>query len=153
MDLQILSGHIVGRALMAMDLADGASLATVEGSSVGIQRMDGMVLVQAVEDGNVAKVVRADVKACNSVIHLIDAVLVPGDAELVEEPEEPAEACGDPFWQCCEGPQRCKSVDLACVEVDGAEACVRCGRKGEPVCDGVPLDCVCIIIIIVTGLK
>ena len=53
-----------------------------------------------------------------------------------EEPEEPETPCGDLYWRCCEGSERCKSNDLACVEIDGEAACIPCGKETEPACTG-----------------
>ena len=67
---KVLTYHVVSGNLMAKDLRSGR-VATVEGSPVGVQVQQGSVKV------NNANVVKADVKAKNGVIHVIDQVLLP----------------------------------------------------------------------------
>jgi uncharacterized surface protein with fasciclin (FAS1) repeats len=70
---EILTYHVVPGAVMSGDLSDGMMAATVEGSEVDISITDGTVMV----DG--ATVTAADIEASNGVIHVIDAVIMPGD--------------------------------------------------------------------------
>ncbi|MEE4118842.1 MAG: fasciclin domain-containing protein [Paracoccaceae bacterium] len=70
---EILTYHVVPGAVMSGDLSDGMTAATVEGSEVEISITDGTVMV----DG--ATVTAADIEASNGVIHVIDAVIMPGD--------------------------------------------------------------------------
>jgi uncharacterized surface protein with fasciclin (FAS1) repeats len=55
---------------MSTDLYDGMELTTVQGQNITIT-IDGDVFV------NDAQVIIPDVLACNGVIHVIDAVLLP----------------------------------------------------------------------------
>jgi len=57
---------------MSGDLEDGMMAATVEGSQVTFSLSDG-----AMVDG--ANIVQADIEASNGVIHVIDAVIMPGE--------------------------------------------------------------------------
>jgi uncharacterized surface protein with fasciclin (FAS1) repeats len=71
----ILTYHVVSGEVMAADVTPG-EVATVEGSTIELATADGGVQV------NGANVTTADVDASNGVIHVIDAVLVPADADL-----------------------------------------------------------------------
>jgi uncharacterized surface protein with fasciclin (FAS1) repeats len=67
--VKILTYHVVPGAVMSTDLKAG-EVATVEGSPVTIQ------LGKSVKV-NDARVVKADIKASNGVIHVIDKVILP----------------------------------------------------------------------------
>jgi uncharacterized surface protein with fasciclin (FAS1) repeats len=68
----ILTYHVVPGKVMSGDLSDGMMAETVEGSSITIGTEGGVTV-----DG--ANVVAADIEASNGVIHVIDAVILPGD--------------------------------------------------------------------------
>ncbi|NMG38202.1 fasciclin domain-containing protein [Chelativorans sp. ZYF759] len=70
--ISILTYHVVPGAVMSGDLEDGMMAATVEGSEVTFSLADG-----AMVDG--ANIVQADIEASNGVIHVIDAVIMPGE--------------------------------------------------------------------------
>ena len=70
--VSILTYHVVPGAVMSGDLEDGMMAATVEGSQVTFSLSDG-----AMVDG--ANIVQADIEASNGVIHVIDAVIMPGE--------------------------------------------------------------------------
>ena len=67
----ILAYHVVPGKVMAIDVADGTSAATVQGSNVAFVVADGSVKV------NGSNVTAADITASNGVIHVIDTVLLP----------------------------------------------------------------------------
>jgi uncharacterized surface protein with fasciclin (FAS1) repeats len=68
----ILTYHVVPGETMSSDIAGKKlEVATVEGEKVSIDATDGAVMVDN------AKVVQADVKADNGVIHVIDTVMMP----------------------------------------------------------------------------
>ena len=69
--VSILLYHVVSGAVMAADVVELDSAATVNGASVSISVSDSGVMI------NDANVVQADVAASNGVIHIIDAVLLP----------------------------------------------------------------------------
>ena len=69
--VSILLYHVVSGAVMAADVVELDSAATVNGASVSISVSDSGVMI------NNANVVQADVAASNGVIHIIDAVLLP----------------------------------------------------------------------------
>jgi uncharacterized surface protein with fasciclin (FAS1) repeats len=70
---EILTYHVVPGAVMSGDLSDGMMAETVEGSEIEISIDGDTVMV----DG--ATVTTADIEASNGVIHVIDAVIMPGD--------------------------------------------------------------------------
>ncbi len=67
----ILTYHVVSGKVMAADVVTLTSAATVQGQSVNVATNNGAVMI------NDATVVKADVKATNGVIHVIDTVLLP----------------------------------------------------------------------------
>jgi uncharacterized surface protein with fasciclin (FAS1) repeats len=67
----VLTYHVLSGAVMADDVVNLDSAATVNGESVRIQVKDGAVMV------NNAAVVKADIPTSNGVIHVIDTVLLP----------------------------------------------------------------------------
>ena len=67
----ILLYHVVAGEVMSGDLSDGMTAETVQGSSITVGIVDGVVTI----DG--ATVVAADIEASNGVIHVIDAVILP----------------------------------------------------------------------------
>ena len=76
----ILTYHVVSGKVESGDLTNGP-VPTVNGADVEINLDDGV----KVNDSNV---VIADVQACNGVIHVVDAVLMPPTPEAAPEPEE-----------------------------------------------------------------
>ena len=67
----ILKYHVVPGAVMAKDVVKLDKAKTAQGSSVAIEVKDGTVMT------NFNKVVKADVKSLNGVIHVIDKVILP----------------------------------------------------------------------------
>ncbi len=67
---KILTFHVVSGAVMAADLTDGGTPATLNGESLAIDLKDGAKV-------NGANVTTADIKCSNGVIHVIDTVLMP----------------------------------------------------------------------------
>lgn len=68
---KILTYHVVSGKVMAADVVKLKSAKTVEGSEVKIDASNGVKI-------NDSTVTTADVAADNGVIHIIDAVLLPG---------------------------------------------------------------------------
>lgn len=68
---QILLYHVVGSEVMSKDLANGQSVATLNGENITITSKDGSFYVDN------AKISVADIKADNGVVHVIDAVIIP----------------------------------------------------------------------------
>ena len=69
----VLTYHVVSGKVTAADVAKLSEAKTVEGSTVKIDTSSGVKV-------NDAQVVKADIQACNGVIHVIDAVILPPDA-------------------------------------------------------------------------
>lgn len=67
----ILTYHVVSGKVMSTDLSDGQKAATVQGQKVSVSIKGGTVKI------NDAKVIAADVKAKNGVVHVIDKVILP----------------------------------------------------------------------------
>ncbi len=67
----ILTYHVVSGAVPASEVVKLNSAKTLNGANVKITTMDGKVMV------NNAQVVKADVKATNGIIHVIDTVILP----------------------------------------------------------------------------
>ena len=67
----LLTYHVVAGAMMAEDVIKLSSAETVNGQRVGIEVVDGKVMV----DG--AEVITADIKTSNGVIHVINKVIMP----------------------------------------------------------------------------
>lgn len=67
----ILTYHVVPGAVMASDVIKVKEAKTVNGQSVSVRTTGGSVLIDN------ARVVKADIKASNGVIHVIDSVILP----------------------------------------------------------------------------
>ncbi|MFN3147010.1 MAG: fasciclin domain-containing protein [Paracoccaceae bacterium] len=68
---KVLTYHVVPGKVMSTDLSNNMMATTVEGSDVTIMTEGGVTV-------NGANVVAADIEASNGVIHVIDAVILPG---------------------------------------------------------------------------
>lgn len=68
----ILTYHVVSGNVMAADLTNGQKVKTLQGAELTVSIKDGKVMI------NGANVTAADLKGSNGVIHVIDAVLMPG---------------------------------------------------------------------------
>lgn len=72
---KVLKYHVIAGAVMAADVKSG-KVDTAEGSSLKLVAAQGAVTV------NGAKVIKADNKASNGVVHVIDTVLIPPTLKL-----------------------------------------------------------------------
>jgi uncharacterized surface protein with fasciclin (FAS1) repeats len=79
---KILTYHVIAGKVMAADVTDGLSAATLAGPEVTFTLADGKAMI------NDATIVATDVAASNGVIHVIDKVILPP----AEEAEAPADA-------------------------------------------------------------
>ncbi len=70
----VLAGTVSGKKVMGMK--SGAKATTVEGEKLIVRMMDGKVMLDP-GMGAKATVTKADIKADNGVIHVIDTVLIP----------------------------------------------------------------------------
>lgn len=73
----ILTYHVVSGEVMSSQLSDGQEIITVQGGTLTVDIRDGNVYIVDAEGGE-AMVMTADVAASNGVVHVIDAVLMPG---------------------------------------------------------------------------
>ena len=71
----ILLYHVVGGTALSSDLADGQTIATLNGAEVTVTINDEGIFI------NDAQVTFADIVADNGVVHVIDAVLIPPTPE------------------------------------------------------------------------
>lgn len=82
----ILTFHLVkGAAVKSGDLKDGQVVETKLGGApltIDLSSSPGSVIVKGAESS--AKVISADVPAGNSVVHVIDTVLVPSSSQIAE---------------------------------------------------------------------
>ena len=72
----LLQYHVVAGAVKSSDLQNGQVITTLNGGTLTVEMMDGMVyLVDAT--GGRAQVITPDVMTSNGVVHLIDTVVMP----------------------------------------------------------------------------
>ena len=67
----ILTYHVVAGNVKAADVVKLSSAETLNGKSITIKTKDGMVFIDH------STVTKADIKATNGTIHVIDTVLIP----------------------------------------------------------------------------
>ncbi|QPH56065.1 fasciclin domain-containing protein [Pontivivens ytuae] len=71
--VQVLSNHVVPGMIMSADIAgQETEITALGGNPLEIDATDGVTV-------NTASVVQADVQASNGVIHVVDAVIIPGE--------------------------------------------------------------------------
>jgi uncharacterized surface protein with fasciclin (FAS1) repeats len=87
---QILLYHVVPGKVMAADLSEGLTAATLQGGELTFTLEDGAKV-------NGVNIVTTDIETSNGVIHVIDAVLLPGGGEEAAEEAavESTDAAGD----------------------------------------------------------
>ena len=73
----VLKYHVVSGKLMAKDVMKAPGAVTLEGQMIDFTTKDGKVMI----DG--AQVAKADIKAANGVIHVIDQVILPASDNIV----------------------------------------------------------------------
>ena len=69
--IAVLTYHVVAAKVMSTDLKNGQKAGTVQGSDVKVSISDMGVMIDE------AKVIAADVKASNGVVHVINKVILP----------------------------------------------------------------------------
>lgn len=72
----ILTYHVVPAAALSTSLSDGQKLQTVQGNELTVNIKDGVVTLTDAK-GGVSTVTKADIKASNGIIHVIDSVVMP----------------------------------------------------------------------------
>ena len=101
----ILLYHVVGGTALSSDLADGQTIATLNGAEITVSiECDGSIFI------NDAQVVLADIVADNGVVHVIDAVLTP---------PAPGAACED--GGCCGEGTVWDPATQTCIADDGCD--------------------------------
>merc|ERR1712166_1124390 len=105
--VDILIYHVASGDVHAKDLMDMQMLKTVEGKKVTVRTAGKTILI------NSAKVTAADNDASNGVVHIIDAILMPGDAPA----PAPAGKCSikhdtalSACCTLCAGDSRCRTA-------------------------------------------
>ncbi len=71
----ILTYHVVSTSALSGYLRDGQELTTVQGDTLTVSIADGKVMIKDAKGGT-ATVSKADIKAKNGVVHVIDSVLM-----------------------------------------------------------------------------
>jgi uncharacterized surface protein with fasciclin (FAS1) repeats len=66
----VLTYHVIPATVMSTDLKDGQVAKSVQGEDVAVDLKKGVKI-------NNATVTKADIKASNGVVHVIDAVILP----------------------------------------------------------------------------
>lgn len=83
----VLAYHVVGEKANASDLRGASAGTTEQGADVTIKVSGNQIMI------NDARVVKADIQACNGVVHAIDTVLMPPmDTAAAPAPAAPAPA-------------------------------------------------------------
>ncbi len=89
----ILTYHVVPTEAFSTDLSDGQMLMTVEGSMLEVD-INGST-ISLIGETNTVTVTTPNIDASNGVVHLIDAVLLPGDPAPTQDIVELAQATPD----------------------------------------------------------
>jgi transforming growth factor-beta-induced protein len=80
----VLKYHVVPFEVTAAQLSEGQVLTTLLGAPLTVKKNDtGVYIIPT--GGPTAKVITSDIKADNGVVHVIDAVLLPGAASPAAE--------------------------------------------------------------------
>merc|ERR1711907_293130 len=96
---QVLTYHVSDVVALSTDLMDGMEIPTLEGQSLTVDLSDGVVIEGV---GSSANVIGPDNIACESVVHVIDTVLLP--FALGPEPDCAARfAACETNEDCCSG--------------------------------------------------
>jgi LPXTG-motif cell wall-anchored protein len=81
----VLTYHVVSGAVDAATVVGLTEATTLNGAKISIKVVDGTVLIN-----DTVKVTTTDIQACNGIIHVIDAVLLPPAAPTAPTGEMPA---------------------------------------------------------------
>jgi transforming growth factor-beta-induced protein len=81
---QVLTYHVLSARLLARQVDDGATPATVQGQAITLNVDRGRQIQITDARGRKANVVFANLRARNGVVHLIDRVILPTDKDIVD---------------------------------------------------------------------
>lgn len=84
---KILTYHVVPQQVMSGDLSGEMTVNSVQGQPLTVNASGGTVTVTG-QQGTTATVVSADNEAGNGVIHVIDAVLMPAEGDMMDDEME-----------------------------------------------------------------
>lgn len=76
--MQTVARHVIKGAFKAADLSDGLELRTIRNEIITVHVTGATITFTAPDGGSVGTVTLADLMSCEGVIHVIDAVLIPG---------------------------------------------------------------------------
>lgn len=81
---QVLTYHVLSARVLARQVEDGATPATVQGQAItlGVDRGRKIQITDA--RGRTSNVIRTNLRARNGVVHLIDRVILPTDKNIVD---------------------------------------------------------------------
>merc|ERR1712182_167417 len=85
----ILTYHVLAAKVLSSQLTNGQTAATVQGQDITVQINGATVTINSV-----ATVTQPDVIACNGVVHVIDAVLLPPTSNTTAAPTPPGSING-----------------------------------------------------------
>merc|ERR1712157_713020 len=78
---RVLKNHVIEGKIMSSDLSDGLTAETLEGDELEVVEDGGAFKIASAAE-EAANILEADKSACNMVIHVIDGVLIPDDADM-----------------------------------------------------------------------
>jgi transforming growth factor-beta-induced protein len=81
---QVLTYHVLASRVLANQIEDGATPATVQGQAITLDVERGRSIRINDARGRTAKVVVPNLRASNGVVHLIDRVILPTDKDIVD---------------------------------------------------------------------
>lgn len=81
----VLTYHVVAGAVDAATVVGLTEATTLNGAKISIKVVDGSVFLN-----DTVKVTATDIQACNGIIHVIDAVLLPPTAPATPNPDLPS---------------------------------------------------------------
>ena len=81
---QALTHHVLSTRVLARQIEDGATPATVQGQAITLGTDRGRKIQITDARGRTANVTAANLRARNGVVHLIDRVILPTDKDIVD---------------------------------------------------------------------
>lgn len=81
---QVLTYHVLASRVLARQIEDGATSATVQGQAITFDTESGKPIRITDARGRIANVVLPNLRAGNGVVHLIDKVILPTDRSILD---------------------------------------------------------------------